>query len=282
KQKRVPVRRSNDQRAPVPRKAEPGVRRRLPSTSTHLPSPSSLSVPAPVYLSAAFPAFCAPPTFPLAPPAISSRSRAPPTLTLPPRLFPSYPPSPPPAPPPHPSDVSGDPSKSSAADSAHDPATAILRKKAAPNKLVVDDASNDDNSVLCLSTATMERLSLFRGDTVLVKGKKRRDTVLIVLADDDCDDAKVKVNKDGNKGERDGKLSTAIPRRRPVFATAVLAARAHLVFALALSHLLVRRSVVRQNLRVRLGDVVAIHPCPDIKYGKRIHVLPIDDTIEGL
>lgn len=133
-------------------------------------------------------------------------------------------------------DVSGDPSKtSSSADPAHDPATAILRKKAAPNKLVVDDASNDDNSVLCLSTATMERLSLFRGDTVLVKGKKRRDTVLIVLADDDCDDAKVKVNK-----------------------------------------------VVRQNLRVRLGDVVAIHPCPDIKYGKRIHVLPIDDTIEGL
>lgn len=40
--------------------------------------------------------------------------------------------------------------------------------------------------------------------------------------------------------------------------------------------------VVRNNLRVRLGDVINIHPCPDIKYGKRIHVLPIDDTIEGL
>ena len=26
----------------------------------------------------------------------------------------------------------------------------------------------------------------------------------------------------------------------------------------------------------------SIHACPDIKYGKRIHVLPIDDTIEGL
>lgn len=22
--------------------------------------------------------------------------------------------------------------------------------------------------------------------------------------------------------------------------------------------------------------------CPDVKYGKRIHVLPIDDTVEGL
>merc|ERR1719228_2367158 len=40
--------------------------------------------------------------------------------------------------------------------------------------------------------------------------------------------------------------------------------------------------VVRTNLRVRLSDVVALHPCPDVKYGKRIHVLPIDDSIEGV
>ncbi|XP_030267857.1 transitional endoplasmic reticulum ATPase isoform X2 [Sparus aurata] len=40
--------------------------------------------------------------------------------------------------------------------------------------------------------------------------------------------------------------------------------------------------VTRNNLRVRLGDVISIHACPDIKYGKKIHVLPIDDTIEGL
>ena len=40
--------------------------------------------------------------------------------------------------------------------------------------------------------------------------------------------------------------------------------------------------VVRANLRVRLGDVVSIHPCNDVKYGKRIHVLPIDDSVEGV
>ena len=34
--------------------------------------------------------------------------------------------------------------------------------------------------------------------------------------------------------------------------------------------------------QVRLGDVVVVTPCPDVKYGKRIHVLPIDDTIEGV
>ncbi|KAG1146078.1 hypothetical protein G6F37_004970 [Rhizopus arrhizus] len=120
-------------------------------------------------------------------------------------------------------------------DPSHDPATAILRRKAAPNKLMVDDATNDDNSVITLSSATMERLQLFRGDTVIVKGKKRKDTVLIVLADDDMEDNKARINK-----------------------------------------------VVRNNLRVRLGDVITLHPCPDIKYGKRIHVLPIDDTVEGL
>ena len=41
-------------------------------------------------------------------------------------------------------------------------------------------------------------------------------------------------------------------------------------------------AVVRQNLRVRLGDVVSLHTCTDIKYGKRIHVLPVDDTVEGV
>ena len=39
--------------------------------------------------------------------------------------------------------------------------------------------------------------------------------------------------------------------------------------------------VVRNNLRVRLGDVVSVHQCPDVKYGKRVHILPVDDTIEG-
>jgi transitional endoplasmic reticulum ATPase len=26
--------------------------------------------------------------------------------------------------------------------------------------------------------------------------------------------------------------------------------------------------VVRKNLRVRLGDIVSVHQCPDVKYGK--------------
>lgn len=55
----------------------------------------------------------------------------------------------------------------------------------------------------------MDELQLFRGDTVLLKGKKRRETVCIVLSDDSCSDEKVRMNR-----------------------------------------------VVRNNLRVRLGDVI--------------------------
>ena len=106
------------------------------------------------------------------------------------------------------------------------------------------------------------------------QGKKRKDTVCIVLADDTVEESKIRINK-----------------------------------------------VVRKNLRVRLADVVSVHQvkhkwqsrvagccmqrlscqttlldsalqlstlllshlqCTDVKYGKRIHVLPIDDTIEGV
>ncbi|RLV88518.1 Cell division control protein 48 [Meyerozyma sp. JA9] len=114
-------------------------------------------------------------------------------------------------------------------------ATAILRRKKKDNALIVDDAENDDNSVITLSSNTMELLQLFRGDTVLVKGKKRKDTVLIVLADDDMADGVARINR-----------------------------------------------CVRNNLRVRLGDIITVHPCPDIKYANRISVLPISDTVEGI
>jgi hypothetical protein len=50
-----------------------------------------------------------------------------------------------------------------------DYSTAILERKKSPNRLVVDEATNDDNSVVALHPDTMERLQLFRGDTVLIK-----------------------------------------------------------------------------------------------------------------
>lgn len=47
--------------------------------------------------------------------------------------------------------------------------TAILERKKAANRLVVDEAVNDDNSVISLHPATMEKLQIFRGDTILLK-----------------------------------------------------------------------------------------------------------------
>ena len=43
-------------------------------------------------------------------------------------------------------------------------------KKRSPRRLVVEEAINDDNSVIALSPAKMEELELFRGDNVLIKG----------------------------------------------------------------------------------------------------------------
>jgi transitional endoplasmic reticulum ATPase len=40
--------------------------------------------------------------------------------------------------------------------------------------------------------------------------------------------------------------------------------------------------VVRKNLRIRLGDVVTVKPAGDVPNLTKIHVLPIDDTIEGI
>merc|ERR1719453_1227636 len=115
------------------------------------------------------------------------------------------------------------------------PAGGPASQKRSPNRLVVEEAINDDNSVISLSQAKMEELNLFRGDNVLLKGKKRKDTVCIVLADEGLDENKVRLNK-----------------------------------------------VVRKNLRVKLGDIISVHACGDVPYGKRVHVLPIDDTIEGI
>ncbi len=70
-------------------------------------------------------------------------------------------------------------------------ATDALRRRATR----ADEAINDDNSVVALNLQKMDELQLFRGDTVLLKGKKRKDTVCIVLADESCEEGKIRMNK---------------------------------------------------------------------------------------
>ena len=81
----------------------------------------------------------------------------------------------------------------------------------------------------------MEELNLFRGDTVLLKGKKRSETVAVAIMDEDTDDAKIRINK-----------------------------------------------VVRKNLRCKLGDIVSVSTTGEVPYAKAIHVLPFDDSVEGI
>ncbi|XP_037417638.1 cell division control protein 48 homolog D-like [Triticum dicoccoides] len=81
----------------------------------------------------------------------------------------------------------------------------------------------------------MEKLSIFKGDMVLLKGKRRHNTVCMALPDDTCEGHKLRINK-----------------------------------------------VARSNLRVRIADVVSVHLCHDAKFGRRVHILPLDDTVEGI
>ncbi|KAJ1917403.1 AAA ATPase cdc48 [Mycoemilia scoparia] len=85
----------------------------------------------------------------------------------------------------------------------HDTATAILRRKAAPNKLIVDDIDGlDDNSVAVVSADTLETLGLFRGDMSLIKGKKRRHTIMAVINDDTVEGNKIRLNRVARKNLR--------------------------------------------------------------------------------
>lgn len=69
-----------------------------------------------------------------------------------------------------------------------------------------------------------EELQLFRGDTVVLRGRKRRQTVCIVLTDDSCADERIRMNR-----------------------------------------------VIRNNLRVRLGDIIRLSSlCKIIKNNQLI------------
>lgn len=52
-----------------------------------------------------------------------------------------------------------------------DYSTAILEKKKAPNKLQVEDSTQDDNSIVELTQAKMDELKIFKGDAVILRGK---------------------------------------------------------------------------------------------------------------
>jgi transitional endoplasmic reticulum ATPase len=102
----------------------------------------------------------------------------------------------------------------------------------------VEDSKQDDNSIVEMTQAKMDELKIFKGDVVILKGKKRKETIAVALVSEQegCQDGHILMNK-----------------------------------------------VVRKNLRVRMGDTVSVHACPnDVPNALRIHVLPFDDSVEGI
>ena len=64
-----------------------------------------------------------------------------------------------------------------------------------PNMLVVDETLVDETSTVFVSPAKMEELKLFAGDTVLLKGKKRKETVAVVQPEESVSDNRVRISK---------------------------------------------------------------------------------------
>lgn len=81
----------------------------------------------------------------------------------------------------------------------------------------------------------MAELKIFKGDAIFIKGKKKKETLVVALVDNKLEEGKIRMNK-----------------------------------------------TVRKNLRIRLGDLVQIRAAGEVPNLTKIHVLPLDDTIEGI
>jgi len=81
------------------------------------------------------------------------------------------------------------------------------------------------------------KASLIESPLTLVRGKRRKDTVLICLSQDDIEEGKIAMNKGELQLSRIGWT--------------------------------LNNAVARGNCAIKLGDLVHVSPANDIKYGKR-------------
>lgn len=65
----------------------------------------------------------------------------------------------------------------------------------APNRLIVEEAIDDENSVGVLHPKKVEQLRLVSGDIIFVTGKCRRWTCVVVMVDNTLDEGKIRLNK---------------------------------------------------------------------------------------
>ena len=82
-----------------------------------------------------------------------------------------------------------------AATEKKDVSTAILEQKKAPYRLLVDDDAGSDDFNVLLHPAKIEELGLYRGDAVILRGKRRKETLCIVVADDSVPVANMRISR---------------------------------------------------------------------------------------
>jgi transitional endoplasmic reticulum ATPase len=66
----------------------------------------------------------------------------------------------------------------------------------------VEEALNDENSSVQLSQAKMAELKIFKGDAIFIKGKKRKETLVVALVDNKLEEGKIRMNKTVRKNLR--------------------------------------------------------------------------------
>jgi len=81
----------------------------------------------------------------------------------------------------------------------------------------------------------MKELDILHGDTVILRGNRRKMCPAVAIKDVDLEEGKIRMNK-----------------------------------------------CIRKNLRVNLGEMVAVKPMTDIVNLTKVSVLPFADTVEGL
>ena len=70
----------------------------------------------------------------------------------------------------------------------------ILERRKVLNYLIVNETMNDENSIVACPK-TMDTHQFYKGDTILFKGKKWKDTICIAMVDYTCEDSKIKMSK---------------------------------------------------------------------------------------
>ena len=102
-----------------------------------------------------------------------------------------------------------------------------------PNRYLVDDWADGDQSCVQINPAKLEQLGIFADDVIKVMGRFKKFTHCTVKVDENCDPTKIRMCKQ-----------------------------------------------IRKNCNVNVGDIVSIHPAPDIQFSSKVKILPFDDDIK--